>query len=226
MKRPASHAGVKAFTRIELVVIVLVLGLIAGFLILSRIQTASKSRNEACLNNLKEVGIAFRLWPPDQLITYPMQTSKDRGGTSELIGTGQVFVHFRALSNELRSPKILVCPADKQKTVATNFGEGFSDANLSYFLGLDASEVWPQSLLAGDRNLAAAGRPLEKGLFVLTTNVLLSWTKNIHNGHGNICYGDGSARFLTSDGLAQVVQVGFAQAVQMQTPTTNRLVLP
>jgi type II secretory pathway pseudopilin PulG len=150
MKRPASHAGVKAFTRIELVVIVLVLGLIAGFLILSRIQTARKVRNETCLNNLKEVGIAFRLWAPDQLSTYPMQTSKDLGGTRELIGTGQVFVHFRALSNELRSPKILVCPADKQKTVAPNFNEGFSDVNASYFIGADAAEHLPQSLLAGD----------------------------------------------------------------------------
>lgn len=218
MKRPASHAGVKAFTRIELVVIVLILGLIAGFLILSRIQTARKVRNEACRNNLKIIGIAFRMWPPGQLDTYPMQTSKNSGGTRELIGTGQVFVHFRALSNELGSPKYLVCPADMQKTVAPNFNEGFSDSNVSYFIGLDAAEELPQSILAGDRNLAAAGRPLEKGLFVLTTNVLLSWTKNIHSNHGNICYGDGSAQFLTSDGLAQ--------ANQKQALATNRLVLP
>lgn len=218
MKRPASHARVKAFTRIELVVIVVVLGLIGGFLILSRIQTARKVRNEACLNNLKQVGIAFRLWPPDQSDAYPMQYRKDRGGTKELIGTGQVFVHFRALSNELQSPKLLVCPADKQKTVAPNFNEGFSDANVSYFVGLDAAEELPQSILAGDRNLAATGRPLEKGLFVLTTNMLLSWTKNIHNNHGNICYGDGSAQFLTSDGLAQ--------ANQKQDLATNQLAIP
>ena len=141
MKKPASHAGVKAFTRIELVVTVLAVGLIIGLSVLWARQTMRKSRDEACLNNLKEVGIAFRLWPPGQSDAYPMQYPKDRGGTRELIGTGQVFVHFRALSNELQSPKILVCPADKQKMVAPNFGEGFSDANVSYFVGLDAKEV-------------------------------------------------------------------------------------
>ena len=218
MKKPSSHAGVKAFTRIEIVVIVFVLGLIAGFLILSRSQAARKSRNEACLNNLRQVGIAFRLWEADSCDDFPMHYSKVQVGTREFIGTGQVFVHFLTVSNELGSPKILVCPADKQKTVAPNFNEGFSDANASYFLGLDASEALPKSILAGDRNLAAAGRPLAKGLFVLTTNTLLSWTTNIHISSGNICFADGSVQFLASDGLAQ--------ANQKQDFATNRLAIP
>ena len=218
MKRPASHAGVKAFTRIELVVTVLAIGLIIGLAVLWTRQTMRKSRNEACLNNLKQVGIAFRLWEAYQCDDFPTHWDKGHFGTKELIGTGQVFVHFLAVSNELGSPKILVCPADKQKTVATNFNEGFSDANVSYFLGLDASEALPQSILAGDRNLAAVGRPLAKGSFVLTTNMPLSWTTNIHISSGNICPADGAVQFLNSDGLSQ--------AVQKQNLATNRLAIP
>jgi hypothetical protein len=218
MKRPASHAGVKAFTRIELVVTVLAFGLIIGLSVLWTRQTMRKSRNEACLNNLRQVGIAFLLWEADSCDDFPMHYSKVQVGTREFIGTGQVFVHFLAVSNELGSPKILVCPADKQKTAATNFNEGFSDANVSYFIGLDASEKLPQSLLAGDRNLAAAGRPLAKGSFVLTTNTQLSWTTNIHISSGNICPADGAVQFLNSDGLSQ--------AVQKQDLATNRLAIP
>jgi prepilin-type processing-associated H-X9-DG protein len=218
MKKPASHAGVKAFTRIELVVTVLAVGLIIGLSVLWARQTMRKSRDEACRNNLQYVGIAFRLWPPGQSDAYPMQYPKDRGGTRELIGTGQVFVHFRALSNELGSPKFLVCPADKQKTVALNFSEGFSDANVSYFVGLDAKESYPPMFLSGDRNLAANGQPVAKGLFVLTTNTPLNWTTNIHISSGNICFADGSVQFLNSEGLAR--------ANQKQEWATNRLVLP
>jgi type II secretory pathway pseudopilin PulG len=218
MKRPATHAEVKAFTRIELVVTVLAVGLIIGLAILWTRQTMRKSRNEACLNNLRQVGIAFRLWSPGQSDAYPMQYPKDRGGTRELIGTGQVFVHFRALSNELQSPKNLVCPADKQKMVAPNFGEGFSDTNVSYFIGLDALETYPQTFLSGDRNLAAYGQPVAKGLFVLMTNTPLSWTTNIHVSSGNICSSDAFVQFLNSDGLSQ--------AVQKQELATNRLAIP
>jgi prepilin-type processing-associated H-X9-DG protein len=218
MKKPASHAGVKAFTRIELVVTVLAVGLIIGLSVLWTRQTMRKSRNVTCLNNLKQVGIAFRLWGVDQSDVYPTHWPKDRGGTRELIGTGQVFVHFRALSNELGSPKFLVCPADKQKTVAPNFNEGFSDANASYFLGLDALETYPQMLLSGDRNLATYGQPVAKGLFVLTTNTPLNWTTNIHISSGNICFADGSVQFLNSEGLAR--------ANQKQEWATTRLVLP
>jgi hypothetical protein len=122
------------------------------------------------------------------------------------------------MSNELQSPKILVCPADKQKTVAANFNEGLSDSNLSYFVGLDAAARYPRMFLSGDRNLVANGQPVAKGLFVLTTNTPLNWTTNIHISSGNIGFADSSVQFLTSDGLAQ--------ANQKQDLATNRLAIP
>jgi len=74
------------------------------------------------------------------------------------------------MSNELTTPKILVCPADKEKVPATSFGAGFSDTNSSYFVSLDASETYPQTFLTGDRNLAVAGKAAQPGTLVLTTN--------------------------------------------------------
>jgi hypothetical protein len=220
MKRPASHAGVKAFTRIELVVTVLAFGLIAGLTILSLRQMKNKSIADACRDNLKEVGLAFRLNVGDSYAYFTTHRSVRQEGSAELIGTGQTFVHFLALTNALPelSPKIFVCPADKQKISAKNFASEFSDANVSYFVGLGADECYPQMFLSGDRNLATAGRPLAKGLFVLMTNTPLSWTTNIHISSGTICFADGSVQFLNSEGLAQ--------AVQKQEWATNRLAIP
>jgi hypothetical protein len=86
-----------------------------------------------------------------------MQEPMAEGGTEELIGTGQGFVHFRVMANELSRPKLLVRPLDKAKTPATDFGAGSSDKNVSYFEGTDAAQTRPQMLLSGDRNLASQG---------------------------------------------------------------------
>ena len=149
---------------------------------------------------------------------FPMQRPKEMWGTKELIGTAQVFVHFRVLSNELTTPKMLVCPADKDKVVAGRFDSRFTDKNVSYFLGLDSTDDAPNGFLSGDRNFAANGQALAKGLFTLTTNTPLNWTTAIHNSCGNILFADVSVRQLDCQELAD--------GVRNQGLATNLLALP
>jgi prepilin-type processing-associated H-X9-DG protein len=68
---------------------------------------------------------------------------------------------FGVMSNELGTPKILVCPAD-ERNGHTNFltapnngygNAGLDNSKISYFLGKDASDSKPQMILAGDRNI-------------------------------------------------------------------------
>ena len=60
---------------------------------------------------------------------------------------GSLFYEFLTLSNELSTPKLLLCPADKKKRAATDFSSsingglvnaGFRDNSVSYFISLDA----------------------------------------------------------------------------------------
>ena len=114
---------------------------------------------------------------------------------------------------------ILVCPSDKSKTVATNFGAQFSDKNVSYFVGTDAQDIFPQMFLSGDRNLALNRKSIAPGLFTLTTtNPALSWTKSIHNSQGNVGLADGSVQSCSSSTLPV-----YAQG---QGLATNRLAIP
>ena len=62
-----------------------------------------------------------------------------------------VYHHFQVMSNELNTPVILVCPSDVR-----GFARDFSslrNANISYFVNLDAGEATPAMPLCGDRNL-------------------------------------------------------------------------
>jgi len=123
------------------------------------------------------------------------------------------------MSNELVTPKVLVCPADKAKTAAQDFGPNFSDANVSYFVSIDANENTPQMFLSGDRNLAFQGQPIKAGLFALTTNnPSISWTKAIHDSCGNVGLADGSVQGFGRQHLAE--------AVPYQGVATNRLAIP
>lgn len=151
-----------------------------------------------------------------------MQRSTNQEGSRELIASGQVSVHFRVLaricSKDLSRTKLLVCPADREKVAADNFDANFSDANVSYFLGLNGAEEAPASFLSGDRNLTVSQHPVGKGLFLLTTNTSLGWTKAIHRSRGNLLLSDGSVQFLDSSGLAK--------AAEGQEISTNLLAVP
>jgi len=68
------------------------------------------------------------------------------------------------MSNELKTPKILYCPADKGRTAATNFQTGFNNENVSYFVSLEANTNTSHALLSGDANFAIGGVPVKPGL--------------------------------------------------------------
>jgi competence protein ComGC len=240
VKALPSRSGSVAFTLIELLVIIVTVVVVACFLMPAIVRAPHRSNKLGCVNNLKQVGLAFRIWALDNGDAFPMCISTNGlltndlagpnpsgpprsvtngPGTLELISSGQAFVHFRVMSNELSMPKVLVCPADKSKTFATNFDSGFSDRNVSYFVGTDARDIYPQMFLSGDRHLALNRKPLAPGLFTLTTtNPALSWTKSIHNSDGNVGLADGSVQTCSSSTLPV-----YAQA---QGLATNRLAIP
>ena len=219
MKKRFPKGPTRAFTLIEVLVIVFTVVMIAAFLIPGLVRERRRARAVNCSNNLKQVGLAFRVWSIDNGDYFPAQHSTNSGGVKELVGTGQVFTHFLVMSNELYAPKLLVCPLDKTKTVAKYFASGFSDKNVSYFVGTDADETHPQMLLTGDRNLASQGQPIKPGLFFLATNnASLRWAECLHHPCGNIGFADGFVELFNSTRLAA--------AAQNQGLATNLLAFP
>lgn len=169
-----------------------------------------------CVNNLKEVGIAFRIWEGDNGGQYPMDVAVTNGGAREWMATGNVVPCFQVMSNELATPKILVCPEDKHHDYATNFAVGFTAANLSYFLALHAADNQPDTALSGDANLVQNRRPVPSGILNLWTNTT-TWTRPRHKGTGNVLYPDGS--------VFTVKQIGFPTSSDTFA-ATNRVVVP
>ena len=219
----------RGFTLIEFLVIVAVLAVLVA--IYFPALRPSRPRGLYCVNNLKQVALAFRQWSLDNDDRFPMQVSVTNGGTMELVGKGNVYVHFLVMSNELNTPKVLFCPqeSDPKRRTATTFASTVrpgmpyqaipftNDLSVSYFVGLDANGTKPQTFLAGDRNLIG-GTMLPNRILLLTTNDVVRWGKDLHNSQGNVALADGSVQGFSSSRLRE--------ALANTGVETNRLAMP
>ena len=229
--QPTTH-GSRALTLTELLVVICILAVVAVLLLPALAASKRKSSKvSGCVNNLKQIAISFRIWEGDNGDKYPMQVSVTNGGAMELAIAGDVAGIFRTMSNELSTPKVLICPQDTKRIAATDFASGFSDANISYFVGLDAEDKYPQMILSGDDNLEVNGVRVRPGILNLATNASIEWTADERHGRdqqwhirkphwrvGNIGLADGSVASTTTLILqSALANAGFA---------TNRLVIP
>ncbi len=168
-----------------------------------------------CVNNLKQIGLACRVWEGDNNDKYPPFVSATNGGSMEYITGTNVWRHFQVMSNELTIPQLLICPAD-DRISATNF-TWLNNSNISFFFGIDASETNSQMMLSGDRNITNNTR-VKNGILELTTNTPAGWTGEMHNKLGNVGLADGSVQQFSFAGLrTAVTNTGLA---------TNRLQMP
>jgi hypothetical protein len=129
--------------------------ILAGMLLPALSQAKSRAQKVNCSNNMKQIGLAFRTWAIDNSDNFPFNVSTNKGGTLELCLPGSdgfdrnAAYHFQVMSNELSTPKILVCPADSTKQMALNFAN-LQPANVSYQVcsGKNVSDVNPNQVLA------------------------------------------------------------------------------
>ena len=217
MKPRCSNQKSHALTLVEVMVVLLLLFLLAAIL-LPALAAAKRGGGWNCYNRQKQTGLAFNIWAGDCNNKYPMDVSVTNGGAKELAADGNAAAIFQVMSNELSTPKVLICPADKDHQMATNTWFSLTTKNVSYFVGLDASKNSPLSFLSGDDNFESDGYPIKSGMHFISTNAMKYWNTDRHNRGGNILLVDGSVQSLkNSDLLNQVHQTGLA---------TNRLAIP
>jgi prepilin-type N-terminal cleavage/methylation domain-containing protein len=208
----------RAMTLLEILVVCAVLAILAVIL-LPTIMPVPHHYGYAgpqCVNNLKQTALACRVWEGDNNDKFPPFVSVTNGGSMEYVNTPNVWRHFQVMSNELSTPKVLVCPQDTARFVATNF-TFMNNSNISFFFGVDASDSNPNMILSGDRNITN-GTPVKNAMLNLTTNRPAGWTSEIHNKVGNLALADGSIQQVSISGLRMTVtNTGFA---------TNRLQMP
>jgi prepilin-type processing-associated H-X9-DG protein len=206
---------VKGFTLIHALVILTCIVLLASLVFLSIQRQRRIAQLRLCEKNLRGVGLAFRTWALDGMDGLVMQWNGTQGGSLEAVTNGQVFRHFQAMSNQLGTSKILACPVDT-RIPAIDFDQ-LTNTNLSYFVGVDARDTYPQMLLSGDRNLTHNALPPSR-LITLRSNSVVSWTGDLHKFQGNILFGDGSVSRLNTRSLGKAISNSGSEENRLQFP--------
>jgi len=183
-----------AFTLVELLVVVMVIGLTACLLLPALVREKQRVQKMQCVDNLKVIGLAFKVHNFDQSAKSSSSATNLSTRLSEEAPSDNPFACFQVISNELVSPQKLICQADS-RTSAMDFGTGFGPAYLSYFKNLDAADNLTSTPLSGDRNLKTASPPV-RGLLVTGTGTVLGWTQELHRNSGNLLFSDGSVQQL------------------------------
>jgi competence protein ComGC len=201
-----------AFTRLELAVVLGVILVLALLAIPAIARAQAKAKRIHCVSHLKNLGLGLRIFSADHNRAWPWQVSTNKGGSKEFLNDPSLaWPHFLSFSNEVSTPRIARCPSDRDAVQPDAWADARTNSAFSYFLGLDASEEDPLTILSGDSNLELNGQRLRSTLVTLRTNATLQFDNSRHDhvapGPGNILLGDGSVQQVTSARLREAIFV-------------------
>ncbi len=168
----------RAFTLIELLVVIVVIALLAALLLPTLGQATERARSTACLSNLKQMGVALRLYLDENGNRMPVMQNRSRG--TNLVVTNTI---ADVLGRQLGNPQVLRCPSDRQRY--------FEDTGSSYFWNF---------LLNGQPadSLRVMGRPVkENGIALFADQLEFHVARGPGKGK-NYLYADGAVKTFST----------------------------
>ena len=165
----------RGFSLPEILIVVGIIAVLAGLLLTVRSRATHKASQVLCLNNLRQIGMAFTQYAQNNDQAFPFGAPADAPGDRK-----EDWIHFRATVDELPKKingsaiapyvgakgagfiKLMQCPSDEIETHQVDGRTGFPyrfSYSMNYLFDSDRGKTWNRGATP---RVTAVNKPAEK----------------------------------------------------------------